>query len=75
MISRKFVAAIIIMVLKIIETNAACYWNTGNPGTECLMYCINSNTIAVNKEIEDLYNGHSEDGVNIICKSVNFVNI
>lgn len=61
---REFTIAIAMLILKIIGIDAACYWNFGNPGTECLMQCINENTTTVIKQIEDLYNGRSGDGVN-----------
>lgn len=51
---------VVILVSKIIEIKAGCYWNTGNPGTECLMYCINENTTEAIKIIERLY---GDDGV------------
>lgn len=60
-IRHKITRAVLLLFFKIVATNAGCYWNSGSPGTECLMYCINSDTTAVNKEIENRYN---EDGVN-----------
>ncbi|KAJ6645386.1 Leucine-rich repeat-containing protein 4B, partial [Pseudolycoriella hygida] len=44
----------VILIFKCIATEAGCTWNVGNPGTECLMQCINSNTTTVIKEIEQL---------------------
>lgn len=51
----------VILVLKSIKTDAACNWNIGAVGTECLLQCINENTTAVNTFIENKYN---EAGVN-----------
>lgn len=48
--------AIIVLVLKIIETKAGCYWNFGNPGTECLMYCVREIPSEAIRLIERLYN-------------------
>lgn len=50
-----FVATIVIIAIKFSETEAACTWNFGNPGTECLLQCINSNTASVIQEIENLW--------------------
>lgn len=50
-----FVALCGILVANFLETEAACRWNFGNPGTECLMQCINLNTTNIIKEVEDYY--------------------
>lgn len=64
--SWNFAALCVILIVKVFESEAGCVWNFGNPGTECLMQCITSNTTSVIKEIEEKW---SE-----VMKSV-FVNV
>lgn len=58
-------AVIIVLVLKIIATNAVCEYYP-NSDTDCLIRCSNENTATANVKIEDLYNA---DGVKQnLCK-------
>lgn len=62
-ITREINTAILMLLLKIIATDADCYYN---PSDGCAMQCATVNTTITNRQIEEQYN---KDGVSYLMRN------